>query len=394
MIKKLVLSKQSYSQLGIVLFGSVFGLLLMMLSIQLYMDIKEAIDKKKETIGSHFLVLSKPVTILNTLSNTPSVFSSEELEVIRTIPGIEKIAAFKSNAFKAKAGFALGGNMMYSDMFFEAVPEDFLEVEPGKWNWQNGRSVPMILPSEYLNLYNSGFAPVQNLPQISKNAAKVSGLKIQVSGNGGNEEFEAEIVAFTDRINSILVPESFIDYANGKYAETKKEGSSRVVLMSKDPSNEKLMKLIEDNGYETNMELLKSGKMSLVLNVILGLVLGIGSVVVLMAILGFIQYSQLLINKSTYEIRTLLQLGYKVKTVFVKYLSFYTVVMLLVFVFAGIGLMLIRSTLTDYLNEKGLELPGSVHFLVFAVSLFTIVLFLVINAIGTYRSIRKLAMPA
>ncbi len=391
MIRRLILSKQSYIQLTVVLFGSLFGLLMVMSSLQIYQDIRSIVDNKKELISSQFLVVNKPVSILNTLSGSAAVFSEEEIEAFKTLKAVEKVGTFKANQFRAQTGFQLQDKTMMTDMFFEAVPDGFLDVKVSNWNWKPGQPVPIILPTDYLNLYNFGFAPSQGLPQISKGTAKLAGLKVIVSGNGQTAEMSGVIAGFTDRINSILVPESFLEETNKIYGSYKEKGISRLVLMCNDPSDAQLTEFLESRGYETNLEMLKNGKLNALLKMVLSIVLIIGSVIVLLAILGFVQYAQLLISNSNYEIRTLLQLGYRVNTIFKQYLLFYIVLMGLVFVTGTSVLLYIKHLINGYMSEKNFEVDATIDPLVLVYGLSLVIVFLILNALNTFYRIKQLA---
>lgn len=378
-------------QLTVVLFGTLFGLLMVMSSLQIYQDIRSIVDNKKELISSQFLVVNKPVSILNTLSGSAAVFSDEEIESFKTLKAVERVGTFKANQFRAQTGFQLQDKTMMTDMFFEAVPDGFLDVKVSNWNWKSGQPVPIILPTDYLNLYNFGFAPSQGLPQISKGTAKLAGLKVIVSGNGQTAEMSGVIAGFTDRINSILVPESFLEETNKVYGNNKEKGISRLVLMCNDPSDAQLTEFLESRGYETNLEILKNGKLNALLKMVLSIVLIIGSVIILLAILGFVQYAQLLISNSNYEIRTLLQLGYRVNTIFKQYLLFYIVLMALVFV-AGTGLLLyIKHLINGYMSEKNFEVNATIDPLVLVYGISLVIVFLILNALNTFYRIKQLA---
>ncbi len=391
MIRRLILSKQSYLQLTVVMFGSLFGLLMVMSSLQLYRDIQSIIDNKKELISSQFLVVNKPVSILNTLSGNAAVFSEEEINAFKALKAVEKVGTFKANQFRAQTGFQLQDKTMMTDMFFEAVPDGFLDVKVNNWNWQPGQPVPIILPTDYLNLYNFGFAPSQGLPQISRGTAKLAGIKVIVSGNGKTAEMSGVIAGFTDRINSILVPESFIEASNKEYGNNRDKGVSRLVLMCSDPSDAKLTEFLESRGYETNLEMLKNGKLNALLKMVLSIVLMIGTVIILLAILGFIQYSQLLISHSNYEIRTLLHLGYRVKTIFWQYMVFYLLLMGIVLI-VGTGLLLyIKHLINGLMVEKNFEVDATIDPLVLVYGILLVIVFLILNAVNTYYRIKQLA---
>src|SRR5574343_612403 len=129
MIRRLILSKQSYLQLSVVVFGTLFGLLMVMSSLQLYKDIKSIVDAKKELISAQFLVVNKPVSILNTLSGNAAVFSEAEIEAFKSLKSVEKVGTFKANRFRAQTGFQFQDKTMMTDMFFESVPDEFLDVK-------------------------------------------------------------------------------------------------------------------------------------------------------------------------------------------------------------------------------------------------------------------------
>jgi ABC-type lipoprotein release transport system permease subunit len=161
--------------------------------------------------------------------------------------------------------------------------------------------------------------------------------------------------------------------------------------MCNDPSDAQLTEFLESRGYETNLEMLKNGKLNALLKMVLSIVLIIGSVIILLAILGFVQYAQLLISNSNYEIRTLLQLGYRVNTIFKQYLLFYIVLMALVFV-AGTGLLLyIKHLINGYMSEKNFEVNATIDPLVLVYGISLVIVFLILNALNTFYRIKQLA---
>ena len=44
-------------------------------------------------------------------------------------------------------------------MFFESVPDEYVDVSLENWHFdEDARVIPIIIPRNYLNLYNFGFA--------------------------------------------------------------------------------------------------------------------------------------------------------------------------------------------------------------------------------------------
>ena len=54
-------------------------------------------------------------------------------------------------------------------MFFESVPDEFVDVKTENWDYHEGsKDIPIIIPRNYLDLYNFGFAQSRNMPKLSE----------------------------------------------------------------------------------------------------------------------------------------------------------------------------------------------------------------------------------
>ncbi len=167
--------------------------------------------------------------------------------------------------------------------------------------------------------------------------------------------------------------------------------TNRLVVMCSDPGDETLTKYIEEQGYETNLELLKNGKLNSLLKVVLTVLLAIGSIIILLSITGFIQYAQLLVSNAAYEIRTLLQLGYYVRVLFSKVLLFYLIVLAIIAILGVVGLFTVKRYFNEWIIDKGFEPESGVSPVVLYAGLGLMLLFLLLNAMNIYRLIRRLA---
>lgn len=74
------------------------------------------------------------------------------------------------------------------------------------------------MSKDYLTLYNFGFATTRNMPQLSEGLIGTVPMTMTLSGNGLHETLPARIVGFSSRLNTIAVPQSFLDWANERYA--------------------------------------------------------------------------------------------------------------------------------------------------------------------------------
>ena len=95
----------------------------------------------------------------------------------------------------------------------------------------------MIVPNQFLDMYNFGFATSQDLPQLTQELVKSLPIEIRIKDVIGRVTYYGKVVGFSDRISSVLVPQPFMDWANKEYGTTVSSKASRVVIRTKDPGN-------------------------------------------------------------------------------------------------------------------------------------------------------------
>ncbi|MDA3911713.1 MAG: hypothetical protein PF448_10190 [Bacteroidales bacterium] len=315
MIWKILKSEFKQWQLIGVITVMLLGFSIILLSARFYSDIRPMF-KGSDLWQHEHIIISKKISQQNTASQflgkgeKPS-FSKEEIEALEAKPFIKSLAVFTSSSFQASAhtdGNLLGG--FYTELFFESVPSKYIDLKGENWAWTSESDfIPIILPKSYLNLYNFGFATSQNLPQITEKAASSIPFRIQIRGNRKIKNYEARIVGFSDRLNTILVPQEFLDYANPKYG-TKVVPVSRIVLLTPDPSDPELLDYIETKQYDYNKEQLNNGKARMLLNTATAIVIITGLIISALALWLFILSSQLLLQRNRHKIEKLKALGF------------------------------------------------------------------------------------
>lgn len=62
-------------------------------------------------------------------------------------------------------------------------------------------------------------------------------LEVELRGEGKRQHFEGRIVGFSDRLNTILVPQQFMDWANQTFAPEKTVGFSRLIVEAGNPAD-------------------------------------------------------------------------------------------------------------------------------------------------------------
>jgi hypothetical protein len=310
LLKKIIQTGIGKGRLLMATFGLGIAMILLLLAIQVHSDFDQLLyNQQNQNESADFLVINKEIT--NEMMGQPgkSVFTPQEIADIKSQPFTAAFGFITSNQFKVTAA-APGDLQFYTDMFFESVPDTFIDVKNDEWKWQLGdNTIPIILPNDFLNLYNFGFALSQGLPQVSQETIKALPMKITISKGLLTQEFSGRIVGFSDRISSFLVPGSFMDWANGKFGKGEATAPSRVIIKTKDPSNPVLVNYLEEHKYTTNQDKLKYSKTKLIVQTIVSVIGFFGLVLLLFALLVFSMFIQVVIASCKKEIQLLVTLG-------------------------------------------------------------------------------------
>lgn len=206
----------------------------------------------------------------------------------------------------------MGGKGMSTYLFFESVPDEFFDVTPPGWEFNEEKNfVPIVLNKDYLALYNFGFALPQGLPQLSEEMIGTVPLKLLISGkNGRTEIFDANVVGFSSRLNTIAVPQEFMDWANAKFSLENTHEVSRLIIKIDRLNSSASDTFLEDHGYEIAGDKEGDSKVSQFLGLVSGIVAATGFVIALLAIFILILSIFLLLQKSRPMLRNLILLGY------------------------------------------------------------------------------------
>ena len=283
---------------------------------------------------------------------------------------------------------------MYTDLFFEAVPDEFTDVSREKWNWSETDSlIPIIVPRDYIKLYNFGFAPTQKLPQLTEDMIGMATFNIVITKGRDRITYKGRIVGFTERINTILAPKSFIDFANKEFAgiHQGQYAPNRVIIRCKGAATAQLVDYFGDNGYETSEESLRNSKMSSVLNLIMTVCVALGSVIIFLSLIIFLLYSQLIIARSSYEIQTLIFIGRSPRKLIMTYMKFYTMVFSILICTALLCVYLIKMWVGSVASAQGFPLRSGVDLSIGLIALGLFSFFLIFNYLSVRRNIVSLA---
>ena len=306
-------------------------MLLLLCSMQMFINVNQVLkDKSPKITGFDFVAITKVIT--NDNMGGDNTFSASELEDLKKQSYLQDVAPLTGNMFVVNA---TGGSALpfSSDFFIESIKDDFIDTLPSSFAWKEGQiDVPMIVSSDYLEIYNAVFAPSRDLPQISEKTASSVNIFLECTGGGQTQNFRAGIVALSDRINTVLVPESFMQWANEKFGGGVKKNPSRIYIKTKDANDPALLQYLNDHHYRINKEKTQFGRIKSVLQNIVSALGVFGILVIVLALMLFSFYLQLMIARSKDNLKLLLMLGYSPnwlsKTVAKTWIPVYVVVVL------------------------------------------------------------------
>lgn len=352
LVNKILWKNNKKSHFAGAFLGSLFGFILLLTCIQLYIDFKNILTAGDNLLQPEYLVINKKVSVFKALDTESFNFNENEIAEIKSQPFVKEIAPFVANTFKVKAFTRQSDNIpaFYTDLFFETIEDKFLDVKKTEWNWNSESPfVPVIIPKDYLNLYNFGFSGSQGLPKISEGMIGLVTFTLRIEGNNKEIEMPGKIIGFSNRVNSILVPYTFMRWANSVYGSNMLQKTQRLVVVTKNPSDPQIVKFMNDHQYETNTEKLKSSKVLLLLTIISTIVSGIAIIIVFLSFMNFILGFQLLIYRSAHKIKLLLELGYLHTRIRNLYLRYYLISMMIIIILSFIVVYLVKRMVTDYL---------------------------------------------
>lgn len=312
LVWKLLRQHISVPQFAGFFFANLFGMLIVLIGFQFYRDVLPVFSQNDSFMGADYVIISKKITSGTTLSGRTGAFTADELNDVASQPFATKTGKFTSTEYKVDARMGINGTpIMASELFFESVPDNFVDVTLDEWKWSEGdKTVPIILPRSYIAMYNFGFAHNHELPKISDGLVGMIDLNIFIHGNGIRDEYKGKVIGFSSRLNSILVPQSFMDWSNRTYAPGEQSDPTRLIVEVKNPTDERIAQYVEEAGYETEDGNLDAEKTTWFLKMTVTLVMSIGLVISILSFYILMLSIYLLVQKNAAKLENLLLIGY------------------------------------------------------------------------------------
>ena len=392
LVWKLMRRHISMSQLAGFFFANLCGMVIVLLGIQFYQDVAPVFTEGDSFMKKDYLIVSKKVSTLGSFVGKSSTFSNSDIEEILDQPFTKEVGAFTPSQFKVSAGVGMEqiGLNMSTAMFFESVPDKYVDVNLDEWHFEPGQEVvPIIIPRNYLNLYNFGFAQSRSLPQLSEGVMNLINLEVRISGGGRQNSYKGKIAGFSNRLNTILVPESFMVWANANYSDgSAYKEPSRLIVEVGNPTDDRIARFFKEHGYETEDDKLDAGKTTWFLKVVVGIVLAVGLLISILSFYILMLSIYLLLQKNSTKLENLLLIGYGPNRVALPY-QILTIVLNACVLVLAIGVVLYVRTL--YMDVVVQMFPSLGEGNVWLMMLIGILLFLGVSFFNVIAVKKKVA---
>ena len=379
----------SIFELAIFFVANLIGMTVILAGVQLYDNIRPLLQGEQTLIGSDYLVITHPVKRVGINSES---FTLKDIEDMECQEFIDAVGAFSASQFEVNGSIMFNGRKLSTMLFFESIPDEFIDVETDDWHFDDGAKViPIILPRNYLNLYNFGFSATQQLPQITEDMIKSVSLGINLRGKEYNDDYTGRIVGFSDRLNTILVPDAFMSWANSHYADAEESHPTRLILKVADPTNPALSDYLEEHNYVIENKPAESSKALFILKVCIAIIICIGVLFSLLSIIILTLSIYLLLQKNITKLENLVLIGYTPSRVAMPY-NLITLVLNLSIL--AVSLVIIFLTQDLYMEQlsaiAGYQITTSPSMTIIVGVLFT-VLIIAFNFFIINRKIRNIS---
>lgn len=389
LIWKLLRKHISIFELAVFFVANLIGMAVILAGVQIYSDVKPMLTGERSLIGNEYMIVTRPVERVGIGAPT---FSTDDINDLREQPFVVDLSLFAASQFEVDGSIVFKGRRLSTMMFFEAVPDNFIDVTSREWRFKPGdTTIPIILPRNYLNLYNFGFSQTQKLPQITEDMIKRVELGIRLSGNGHRDDYVGRVVGFSDRLNTILVPMEFMSWANGHYADAHADEPTRLILEVENPGAPEVTSYLAEHGYAAEDKPSESSKALFLLKVCVAVIVGIGIIFSILSIIILTLSIYLLLQKNITKLENLVLIGYTPSRVAMPYNMMTLVLNLSVLVLSIVIVCIAQSTYMGYLSDiAGFQLSATPTTAIIVGVVLTAVI-IAFNFFIIYRKIRDIS---
>jgi len=346
-------------QIGLAL-ASTIGWILSLAAFQGFIDIRTLLQSDDDWFRDGLIFINHDVRLTDSIGVTSTNVSPKSLAKIRAVPGVSIAEPILRNHFPAAV--QMGGGpipAISSEVFLEAIPPELLSTGHEDWSWNPGDEiVPILIPRQFLNLYNFGFAPGKGLPPVSESTAKKVRFRLITYPYNGDAPvfYTASISGFSDEIESLLVPVSFLTYANAEYGDTATTGVGRVAVLLNDPDSKAFHKLLEDERLRAGKGTRENARLRILLDLCLAVLGTAGGIILFLNLLLFLTEAESLLADHRDRIRKLFFLGHNPTTLLRRLVGLRILAAVIPAIVGLVVLWWIRHPVATFLDESGIAI--------------------------------------
>lgn len=359
LVWKLLKQNISKGQLAGFFIANFIGLTIVLLGLQFYFDVNPLFSEKDTVMKRDFMLLTKRVSVLSAINPEATGFSEKEIGDIQQERFVTQVGAFTASRYKVFGGISMNQGGINTEMFFEAVPDDFIDVKTDSWHFSPSDDfIPIILPKNYLDLYNFGFAEARSMPKISEGIVSMVNFDITISGRRQYRDFKGKIIGFSSRINTILVPESFMQWSNENFGEKQVANPSRLMVEVNNPADPNIATFLQQKKYNVEGENSAVSKMSYFLKIIVIVVVVIGLIICVLSFFVLTLSIYLLLEKNMDKLRNLRLIGYSKSFVIRPYELLATGLNAIILVLSLLSIVIVRGEYGKMIRSVWSEFEG------------------------------------
>lgn len=397
MITKLLRKNTSPARIAGFIISNIIGMTIMAVGLQFYLDAAPIWEEEDSFLKSDYIAVNKIVDASTTIGNSSPDFTPEEIAELEKQTWVGKVGEFTRADFRVFATVGIGATPgipgagqqandrnLSTAMFFEAVPDEFLDIKDNGFSWNpDANEIPIIISKDYLALYNFGFAGAAGLPRLSESL--VSGLPLRltiISADGlTRREMQGRVIGYSNRFNTILVPRSFITSMNRS-----RTAPSRLIIDVSSPGDSAIAEYLEEKGWEQAGDNSASSA-TFMLRIVSGIIIAIGSLITLLSLFILVLSMSLLMEKNRRKLHSLLMLGYPVKEVARPYQLISVMATCGAAILSFIGVVILRSYWLTPLAPLGINKESGLWSALLIIILTAIII--LINSISITRRVKE-----
>ena len=388
-MQKLLFNHRNKFQLLIASIGIIIGLILLLISLELYHKGK-FYNESSKILDEHTLIVQKKVSRAAHLGLGSPGFSAAEIDELQKQKFISACSPIMSNQFEVIVEINDPIIPAFnSNIFLQAIENDLIDISSNEFMWEDSNDyVPVIMPRNFLMMLNT-FLSASKLPQLSESLISNVQMNLTLGPKSKRSVLPARIVGFTNDFSSILVPSAFLKMANLKFANTKDEFQSQLVIKAVDNKLGLLESYLEDKGYESGEDQIFISRLKSTIFITLICTTSLALLTLFLSVVITIQYLQMMLSELTFEIRLMLRLGHSIQALKNIFLRFFMLVFSANSLISFVCFYFLNVAINNRLIRSGIIINESISLWSISALFIAFIIFTILVNFFTVRRIKS-----